>query len=105
MGTIRRITDLQLGSIATSKVLSITSSETLYTIGSGNRAFELANNGTVALLFYGQSGLSANSAGIFINTLGGAKFWDTVIDNFQLALRTASGGATVQAIIQEYAGN
>lgn len=105
MGTIRRLTDLQLGSIGSSKVLSITSSETLYQISSGMRAVEIANLGNVALLYYGQSGLAANSAGIFINTSGGAKFWDSVIDVFSLALRTASGGATVQAIIHEYLGN
>jgi len=104
MGTIRRLTDLQLGSINTTKVLSITSSETIYQISSGNRAFEVGNNGNVALLFYGQSSLAANS-GLFINTSGGAKFWDTVIDNFQMAFRTSSGGATVSVIIQEYAGN
>ena len=105
MGTIRRLTDLQLGSIATSKVLSITSSETIYTISSGCRAVEISNNGTTALLYYGQSGLSANSAGIFINTGGGAKFWDSVVDNFTMALRTSSGGATVTIIAHEYGGN
>lgn len=104
MGTIRRLADLQLGTISSTKILSVTSSETLYQISSGARAFEVGNNGNVALLFYGQSNLAANS-GLFINTSGGAKFWDTIIDNFQMALRTSSGGATVQVIIQEYGGN
>jgi hypothetical protein len=105
MGIIRKSTDLYLGSIYSSKVLSITSSETIYQISSGARAVEIANLGNVALLFYGQSALAANSAGIFINTSGGAKFWDSVVDNFSMALRTSSGGATVQAIVHEYAGN
>ena len=74
-------------------------------IGSGNRAVELINQGTAALLYYGQSGLAVNSGGVFINTLGGAKFWDTVVDSFTFALRTTSGGVTVQAILHEYAGN
>lgn len=104
MGTIRRITDIQLGSIGTTKTLAITSNETIYQISSGNRAFEIGNAGNVALLFYGQSNLIANS-GLFINTSGGAKFWDNVVDNFSMALRTNSGGATVSVIIQEYAGN
>lgn len=105
MGTIRRITDLQLGSIFSVQVLSITSSETLFQIDSGVRAIEVANNGTAALLFYGPSGLAVNSGGIFLNTLGGAKFWDTIVDNFQIALRTNSGGVTIQTIVHEYAGN
>lgn len=105
MGVIRRITDLQLGSILTSKVLSITSAETLYQISSGVRAVELANQGTAALLYYGQSGVTVNSAGIVINTGGGAKFWDTIVDNFQLALRTNSIGVVCTVIAHEYGGN
>lgn len=104
MGTIRRITDLQLASIQTTKVLSITTAETVYQISSGNRAFEAANNGVVALIFYGQSNLAVNS-GLIINTSGGAKFWDTITDNFQMYFRLSSAGATAQLIIQEYAGN
>lgn len=104
MGTIRRITDIQLATIATTKIVSVTTSEYLYQISSGNRAFEVGNNGSIALLFYGQSSLAANS-GLFINTSGGAKFWDTITDNFQMAFRTSSAGATIQMIIQEYAGN
>ena len=105
MGVVRRLTDLQLGSLLTSKVLSITSSETLYQISSGTRAFELSNQGTAALLHYGQSGVTVNSASIIINTLGGAKFWDTVVDNFQIALRADSIGVTVRVIAHEYGGN
>lgn len=102
MGTIRRITDLQLGSINTTKVLSITSTETLYQISSGNRAFEagVVNNG--ALVFYGQSSVLANS-GLFINTSGGSKFWDTITDDFKMYFATPTG--TGQLIIQEYSGN
>lgn len=101
---IRRLTDLQLASIGTTKVYSITSSETLFQISSGNRAFEVGVNGTNALVFYGQSNLLANS-GLFINTSGGAKFWDTITDNFQMAFRINSGGVSQTLIIQEYRGN
>ena len=102
--TIRRNSELQLGNINSGKVLSVTSAETLYTIGSGTRAIEVANNGLVAVLYYGPSGLATNSAGIAINSGGGAKFWDTIVDNFQLAFRTDSAGATVTTVIHEYRG-
>lgn len=104
MGTLRRVTDLYLASIQTTKVLLVTSSETLYQISSGNRALEIANNGNTALLFYGQSNLAASS-GLFINTSGGAKFWDSVTDTFGMALRASSGGVSIQVIVQEYGGN
>lgn len=102
MGTIRRLTDIQLASIQTTKVLTITSSETFFQISSGNRAFEagVVNNG--ALVFYGQSNLLATS-GLFINTSGGSKFWDTITDDFKMYFATPTG--TGQLIIQEYAGN
>ena len=103
MGTIRRLSDLQLASIGTTKVFSVTSSETLFQISSGNRAFEAGVNGTNGLVFYGQSNLLANS-GLFINTSGGAKFWDTITDDFQMAFRINSGGISQQLIIQEYGG-
>lgn len=105
MAIIRKITDLQLGSILSSKVLTISSNETIYQISSGARAVEIGNMGTAAILFYGQSGLVANSAGMFINTGGGSKFWDTVTDNFQMALRHGSGVLTMPIVIHEYAGN
>ena len=104
MGTIRIISDRQLGSIGSTKSISVTSSEVLYQISSGMRAFELANNGSNALIFYGQSSLRASS-GLFINTGGGSKFWDSIVDNFSMALRVNSGGITAQAIVQEYLGN
>jgi hypothetical protein len=103
MGIIRRITDLQLASIGTTKVYSISSSETLFQISSGNRAFEAGNMGNINIV-YGQSNLSANS-GLFISSAGGMKFWDTITDDFQMAFRIGSGGATSQLIIQEYKGN
>jgi hypothetical protein len=103
MGTIRKLTDLQLASIGTTKVFSISSSETLFQISSGNRAFEAGNLGSFNV-FYGQSNLLATS-GLFIASNGGAKFWDTITDNFQMAFAIGSGGVTSQLIIQEYAGN
>ena len=103
MGILRRLTDVQLASIGTTKVYTITSSETLWQISSGNRAAEIGNLGSYNL-FYGQSNLMANS-GLFIQSGGGAKFWDTVSDTFQMALRVNSGGVSTQAIVQEYQGN
>lgn len=103
MATIRRITDLQLASIGTTKVFFISSSETLFQISSGNRAFE-AGNFSNFNIFYGQSNLITNS-GLIISSGNGSKFWDTIADNFQMAFRVTSGGVTAQLIIQEYAGN
>lgn len=103
MGNIRRLTDLQLASIGTTKVYSITTSEILFQISSGNRAFEAGNLGNFNI-YYGQSSLAANS-GLFISSAGGAKFWDTITDNFQMAFRLNTAGVASQLIIQEYAGN
>jgi len=103
MATIRRITDIQLASIGSTKVLSVTSSEVLYQISSGMRALEITNQSTAALVFYGQSNLQANS-GVWLNTGGQAKFFDTVSDTFQFYLRASSGGVGVPIIIHEYRG-
>lgn len=103
MGTIRRLSDLQLASIGTTKVYSITSSEILFQISSGNRAFEAGNLGNINI-FYGQSNLLANS-GLFISSGGASKFWDTITDDFQMYFVIGSGGASSQLIIQEYGGN
>ena len=100
---IRRIADLQLARIGTTKVFSLNSAEILFQISSGNRAFEAGNLGNFNI-FYGQSSLAANS-GLFISSAGGAKFWDTITDDFQMAFRLNTGGVTSQLIIQEYKGN
>ena len=105
MSPIRRISDLYLGSIFSTKVISITSSETLYEMSSGARAVEVTNIGTAALLYFGASGLLTNSGGVFINTLGGAKMWDSVIGTFQMAFRAQSAGVSISTIFHEYAGN
>lgn len=99
---IRRISDLQLATIGTTKVYSITSSETLFQISTGNRAFEAGNYGSTTI-FYGASNVLATS-GLFMSS-GVTKFWDTITDNFQMAFVVQSGGVTAQLIIQEYAGN
>lgn len=104
MGTIRRITDLQLGSIYSTKVLSISTSETLYQISSGVRAIEVGNTSAVANVFYGSSNLSVNS-GLIIGSSYGAKFWDTIVDNFQMYFRTTTAGYSALLTIHEYAGN
>lgn len=103
MPTIRRITDLQLASIGTTKTYAINSSEILFQISSGNRAFEAGNLGNFNV-FYGQSNLVANS-GLFISSGGASKFWDTITDDFQMAFRLNTGGVTGSLIIQEYKGN
>lgn len=103
MGTIRRLTDIQLASIGTTKIYSLTSSEILFQISSGNRAFEAGNPSGFNIL-YGQSNLAVNS-GLVLVAGNGAKFWDTITDNFQMAFKASSGGVTAQLIIQEYPGN
>jgi len=103
MGVIRRLTDLQLASIGTTKVYFMTSAqEILFTISSGNRAFEAGNLGSMAIS-YGQSNLLVNS-GLLLSASGGMKFWDTITDNFTMAFRPVNGGSS-QLIIQEYGGN
>ena len=101
---VRFSSDIQLASIGSTKILSVTSSETLYQISSGMRAFEVTNQSTAALVFYGQSNLATNS-GIWLNTGGQAKFWDTISDTFQLYFRASSGGVSIPIIIHEYRGN
>ena len=103
MGTIRRLTDIQLASINTTKILSITTSETAYYIESGNRAMEVGNPSNYNI-FYGSSSLAVNS-GLIIGSGYGAKFWDTVTDNFGMYFRLNTAGITAQVIIHEYAGN
>jgi len=99
----RRITDLQLASITTNKIyFLLTGGEIRYQIGSGNRAFEVSNLGA-ANVYYGISNLLTNS-GISINSDGGAKFWDTVSDNFSMYFRVTETGSS-HIVIQEYGGN
>ena len=100
--TIRRITDLQLGSIQTTKVLSITTAETVYIVGTGNRAVEFTNLSSTDV-YYGQSGVLINSGGVITNK--GSKFYDTIKDGFTLFFVNASAGVTSRVIAQEYAGN
>ena len=102
---IRSIADLQLASIGSTKVYSINSSEILFQISTGMRAFEAGNLGNFNIT-YGQSNLSATS-GLFISSAGGSKFWDTITDNFKMYFRiqNGSGGVSSQLIIQEYEGN
>ena len=99
---IRRLTDIQLGSIQTTKVLSVTTAETVFTIGSGNRAVEFTNLSTVNV-YLGQSGVLVNSGSVI--TENGSKFYDTVVDDFTIYLVNASAGVTSRVVAQEYAGN
>jgi len=102
MGTHYIRTNLNLGSIATTKLLVISSSETTYTLGSGNIALEATNIGSYAI-YYGNSGVLANSSGILAGN--NSKFWDSVVGNFTMAFVVQSGGVTSQLVVQEYAGN
>ena len=99
---IRDISDLFLGSITTSRVISVTTAETAFTIGSGNRAFEVTNLGTNTV-YYGESGIRVNSGGIIASN--NSKFWDSVVGNFTIYFSMISAGITSHIIIQEYAGN
>lgn len=100
--TLRKIADMQLGSINTAKYLNVSSNELVYTIHSGNRAVELSNVGSYTV-YYGQSAFTAGSGGII--PINGSKFWDTVVDNFTLYLKLATNGVISQVVAQEYAGN
>ena len=102
MGIIRKLTDLQLGSIQTSKILTIDSAEVIYQVESANRAIEITNHGSHNL-YYGDSALTINTGGFIVPN--GAKFWDTITDDFQLYLRVLSGGVTDIVTVHEYAGN
>lgn len=103
MGTIRRLSDIQLGSIGTTKILSITTAQTIYTINSGNRAFEISNLGSYTLYYGAVGGVTAGSAS-FISA-SGQKMWDTVVDNFTMGLKINTAGITNLVVIDEYAGN
>jgi hypothetical protein len=91
---------MSLGSIATTKLLVITNSETLYTLGSGNVALEATNLGPNTV-YYGNSGVLNNSGGLIIGN--GSKFWDSVVGDFKVRFVVSSG--TSQLVIHEYAGN
>jgi len=101
MGTIRRLTDIQLGSIATSKIVSLNTAGYVFQIGSGNRAFEATNLGSHNV-FYNNEVL-VGTGGLI--TANGSKFWDTIVDNFTITFYVGSGGVSSQLVIQEYAGN
>ena len=102
MGTHFRRTNLNLGSINTTKLLVISSSETTYVLGSGNIALEATNIGAYTI-YYGNSGVLANSGGILAGN--NSRFWDSVVGNFTMSFVVQSGGVTSQLVIQEYAGN
>ena len=103
MGLIQRRTNLTLGSIGSTRVVAVDSSETLYTISTGFVALEATNLGAFNV-YYGQSGVSVASGGLIAPQT--SKFWDSVCDNFTLYFVTAhSGGIASSLVIQEYAGN
>lgn len=101
MATYKKPINFSLGSIVTSQILSITTLETPFTIGSGNRAFEATNYGP-GNVYYGQSGILVNSGGLIPpNT---SKFWDSIVGTFTIYFVNASGGITTNLVIQQYAG-
>lgn len=101
MGTIRRLTDLQLASIGTTKSISLTTSGYAFQISSGNRAFEATNLGSYTV--YYNNVLRLGTGGIILPY--GSKFWDTITDTFNLNFSINSGGVSNFLVIQEYAGN
>lgn len=101
MGTIRRLTDLQLGSIGTTKVISLTTAGYLFQITTGNRAFEATNLGDYSV-YYNRT-LTLGTGGIILEL--GSKFWDTITDNFSMNFSINSGGVSGFLVIQEYSGN
>lgn len=102
MGTNFIRTNRNLGSIGTTKLLSITSSETAYFLGSGNVALEATNIGNFTII-YGNSGVLTNSGGLIV--ANGSKFWDTVGGPFTLSFVVNSGGVTGRLLVHEYVGN
>lgn len=91
---------MSLGSIATTKLLVISQTETIYTLGSGNIALEATNLGP-SIVYYGNSNVLINSGGII--TGNGSKFWDSVLGDFTMRFVTTSGNSNL--VIHEYAGN
>ena len=100
MGTKFIRTNLNLGSIYRTKLLAIGIGETLYTIESGNVAFEATNLGP-STIYYGNSGVRFNSGGIIVGN--GSKFFDSIVGNFTMRFTAATGSSNL--VIQEYAGN
>lgn len=101
MGVIRRLTDLQLGSIGTTKVVSLTTGGYVFQISSGNRAFEATNLGGNTV--YYNNALTIGTGGIIVTQ--GSKFWDTIVDNFTMTFFIGSTGISNLLVIQEYSGN
>lgn len=91
---------MSLGVVATTKLLGISTVETIYTLGSGNIALEATNLGPSSV-YYGNAGLLANSGGLI--TGNASKFWDSIVGTFQMRFITESGSANL--VIHEYAGN
>jgi len=96
---IRKLSDLQLGSIGSTKVLSLSTTEVLYTISSGMRAVEATNHGSINV-YYGQSNLLVNSGGLI--TQSNSKVWDTITDDFKMYFVLTGGTTTI--VLQEYQG-
>jgi hypothetical protein len=96
----RKTIDLYLSSIQTTKLLAITSAETLYELGTANHAFEVTNLGTQNV-YYGDSGVLVNSGGLI--SPDGSKFWDRLEDTFTLYFVVASGGVSSNIVVHEYA--
>lgn len=100
MGTRFVRTNLNLGNIATTKLLVISTDELTLTIGSGNVAIEATNLGPQTVL-YGDSAVRINSGGLIVGN--GSKFWDSVHGSFIMRFATTVGSS--QLIVHEYAGN
>jgi len=97
---IRVRTGTNLGYIGTTKLLSISSSGTLYSLGSGMVAFEATNIGSQTIS-YGDSA-TLNNGGLI--TSNSSKFWDSIVGDFIMYFVVNSGGVSSNLVVQEYNG-
>ena len=99
---ILKVTNVSLGSPTTSRVIGVTSAETVYTIGSGNHAFEISNIGSYNI-YHGISAVLINSGNLLLPSA--SKMFDSLIGDFTVYFALATGGVTSNLVIVEYAGN
>lgn len=95
MSIIRKITDDHLAKVATTKLVTVGSTEYLYTIESGNRAFEVTNHGD-SNVYYGASSVLA-STGSFVAP-DGSKYFDHITSDFILYFATTDSDNKVTFI-------
>lgn len=98
---IRRLAGVYLGSVGSTRLLSITSAETIYIISSGMRALDITNLGSYPV-YYGGSGVRVSSGGLI--QASSVRAWDHVVDDFTLYLAVQSGAVSSNIVVTEYEG-